>query len=129
MLLHQQHLEPDSMVLIDQYVSTVPGQLPHMKGKELKKDHYCGGTLFVDHATRQIFLHNQSTLQVGDILCLKQAFKKFVAEHGINVHGYHVDNVPFGHDDFLVDLETHGQTITFSGVGAHHQNGVAERVI
>ena len=42
---------------------------------------------------------------------------------------YHANNVPFGYDEFTDDLDCRGQTITYSGVGAHHQNGVAECVI
>ena len=29
----------------------------------------------------------------------------------------------------MEDIELNGQTIDFSGVGAHHQNGIAERAI
>jgi hypothetical protein len=32
-------------------------------------------------------------------------------------------------DDFVADLESKGQTIDYSGTGARHQNGVAERAI
>jgi hypothetical protein len=32
-------------------------------------------------------------------------------------------------DDFVADLKLHSQTIDYSGVGAHFQNGVAERAI
>jgi hypothetical protein len=51
MKLKEEHLEPGQMVSIDQYISAVPGRLPHTKGKEAKKDKYNGGTIFGDHAS------------------------------------------------------------------------------
>ena len=42
---------------------------------------------------------------------------------------YRGDNVPFGNQAFRDEITACDQTIDFSGVGAHHQNGVAERAI
>ena len=36
---------------------------------------------------------------------------------------------PFGAQEFTADLARKHQTLTYSGTGAHHQNGVAERAI
>jgi hypothetical protein len=43
------------------------------------------------------------------------------------VKSYIADNVPFNSANFRADLQHMDQTIDFSGVGAHHQNGIAER--
>jgi hypothetical protein len=37
--------------------------------------------------------------------------------------------MPFDSKEFKADLVTKGQETTLFGVGAHHQNGVAERAI
>lgn len=50
-------------------------------------------------------------------------------EEGIRIKAYHSDNGIFASDTFKTECTTHGQKLTFSGVGAHHQNGVAERNI
>ena len=42
---------------------------------------------------------------------------------------YHTDNVGFKDSVFLEHLANKNQTIKFSGSGAAHQNGVAERAI
>jgi hypothetical protein len=47
----------------------------------------------------------------------------------VRIKGYLADNLPFNSADFRADLTNKHQTIDFSGVGAHHQNGVAERSI
>jgi hypothetical protein len=53
------HLRPGQMVSLDQYMGSTPGRLPHTKGKELQKDKYTGGTIFVDHASGFVFIRNQ----------------------------------------------------------------------
>ena len=42
---------------------------------------------------------------------------------------YRADNGVFSSQDFEAEILKGAQTITFSGVGAQHQNGVAERAI
>ncbi len=42
---------------------------------------------------------------------------------------YHADNAPFRAEEFVRDCTNKEQKIDYSGVGAHHQNGVAERAI
>ena len=48
---------------------------------------------------------------------------------GREVRSYHTDNAPFQSKAFRETLASEHQSITFSGVGAHHQNGAAERAI
>ena len=129
MLLRRGKLKPGEQVSIDQYESALPGRLPHTKGKEPKRDKYVGGTLFVDHATAHIFLRHQTNLKVHDTLRSKHAFERFAAEHGVKIKSYRADNAPFAAKEFQADLDAKGQTITYSGTGAHFQNGVAERAI
>jgi transposase InsO family protein len=59
----------------------------------------------------------------------KRAFERDAQSMGISIKSYRADNVPFGSQEFMADLTNHNQTISFSGTGAHHQNGVAERAI
>jgi Reverse transcriptase (RNA-dependent DNA polymerase) len=129
MILRRDDVDPGAMVSIDQYISTVPGRLPHTKGKEQKKDRYVGGTLFVDHGTAFVYIKHQVSLRSGDTVRSKRAFEQYCSTFGIKVLGYHADNVPFGSKEFRADLTACDQSLTFSGTGAHHQNGVAERAI
>ena len=48
---------------------------------------------------------------------------------GKKVTSYHGDNGVFKAKEFTDALATDEQELTYSGVGAHHQNGVAERAI
>jgi hypothetical protein len=128
-LLRQANLVPASKVSLDQFMSATHGRLPHTKGKEGKSKQYTGGTIFVDHATKYIHHSNQVSLRVGETLKAKNTFERFAQECGHKVQMYHADNAPFRAEEFVRDCTNKGQTIDYSGVGAHHQNGVAERAI
>lgn len=129
MAIRKGNIQPGEMVSIDQYISSIPGRLPNTRGKESKKEKFIGGTLFVDHASGYIHLRNQQSLRVGDTLKSKHSFEHFSKAHGIKIQSYHADNVPFAAPEFVADLELKQQHITYSGTGAHHQNGVAEQAI
>jgi hypothetical protein len=56
MQIRKGDLQPGDCVSVDQYVSSVPGRLPHTAGKEKPNEKYNGGTIFVDHASSYIHL-------------------------------------------------------------------------
>ena len=100
--------------------------MSHTFGEEPTENRYNGGTIFSDHASQFVFLHNQVSLRVGETLQGKHAFEKLGSDYGIKFKSFHADNTPLAAAEFLEDLELQDQTISFSGVGAHHANGVAE---
>ena len=59
----------------------------------------------------------------------KHRFDRFAALFGIKLEHFRADNHPFASKEFKADLEMCSQTISYSGVGAHFQNGVSERAI
>ena len=76
-----------------------------------------------------VFIQHQVSLRTGETLQAKHKFEQLAREHGVAVKSYHAENSPFGNADFVRSIEDNGQAIKFSGVGAHHQNGVAECTI
>ena len=122
-------LSPGQAVSMDQFMSMTPGRLPNTKGKEPDTHKFNGGTIMVDHASQFIFVFNQVSLRIGETLQGKTAFEQFADSAGVKIKHYRADNAPFGAKEFRDNLELSGQTIDYSGVGAHHQNGVAERAI
>ena len=129
MAIRREDLDPGVKVSCDQYISAMPGRLPDTYGKENAQQKYRGGTIFYDHASGVIFLRHQVSLRAGETVRAKRAFEQFAKQHGVNIKSYRADNLPFNSQEFKDDLALHEQTIDFSGVGAHHQNGVAERSI
>ena len=59
----------------------------------------------------------------------KHAFERMAKHQGLRIKRYRGDNQPFGSHEFIKDMELSEQQIDCSGVGAHFQNGVAERAL
>jgi len=59
----------------------------------------------------------------------KHRYEGYCKQRGVKVRHYHADNSPFGNKAYKDDCVLQNQALTFSGVGAHHQNAVAERAI
>jgi hypothetical protein len=55
--------------------------------------------------------------------------RNFLKSHGVNIKHYHADNGRFKDKAFMNEIEEQGKSISFIGVGAHHQNGIAEKRI
>ena len=121
-------LKPGQRVSADQYYSSVRGRLPHTKGKESETDQYCGGTIFVDHATDLVYHQHQIGLTAAETVHSKHTFEQFADSFAVKIQEYVTDNQPFKSAEFVNDLKSQGQTQHLSGVGAHHQNK-AERTI
>ena len=125
--LSAEDLKPGQAVSLDQYESSTLGRRSTTFGKESDAQRYRGGTIFCDHASGLIFIHHQVSLAAEDTLRGKVAFERFADEHGVsNIQQYHADNGIFQAQAFKDDCLKKEQAIDFSGVGAHHQNGVAE---
>ncbi|MGH7955235.1 MAG: hypothetical protein ACREOZ_04670, partial [Gloeomargaritales cyanobacterium] len=105
------------------------GRLRTSRGASKNEDMYCGGAIFCDHATKLIDVRHQVTLGASDTVRSKKLFERMAFTHGVIVHSYHGDNGIFSSAEFKKHLEDTNQEIRYSGVGAHHQNGVAERAI
>jgi len=112
-------------VSVDQLESSIPGFIGQMTGR-LTNQRIVASTIFVDHASDLSFVYHQTSMTSEETLKSKLAFEKFAASHGVNIKHYHADNGRFKDKLFSKSIEEKGQTISFCGVGAHHQNGIAE---
>ena len=129
MAIRRDAARPGDRVCVDQFLSSKPGRLENTYGKESDDDRYHGGTLFVDCALACIKLKLQISLRTGETLTGKHEFERFASLHGVTIKKYRADNHPFSSAEFKADIELLDQELDFSGVGAHFQNGVAERAI
>ena len=116
---------PGAVVSIDQLESPVPGFVPIAKGQPTVR-RYRGASVFVDHATDFTYVHMHQHLTTDETLDAKHAFERLAEQHGVHILHYHCDNGRFANKAFVDDVRAAHQTITFCGVGAHHQNGIAE---
>ena len=125
--IRENDLVPGDMVSVDQYSVTVRGRL--IKSKGTGKTSYSGGTIFYDHASGYIKVSHQTTLGAADTVKSKEKFEREAYQNGRTIKSYHSDNGVFTAKSFTEAIEAKNQLLRLSGVGAHHQNGCAERAI
>jgi hypothetical protein len=88
-----------------------------------------GSTVFVDHASDFSYIFHHTALNSIQTVHAKQAFETEARHYGISIKHCCADNGLFCTKHFFQDLKCNGQTISLAGVGAHHQNGIAEERI
>jgi hypothetical protein len=121
-------VQPGDVVSVDQLISKTPGLIAQSVGILTRKRHMVA-TVFVDHASGLDFVHTQPSTSAADTVLAKIAFEQFASSHNVQVKHYHCDNGIFAAKVFRDAVTQANQTISFCGVNAHHQNGVAERRI
>jgi hypothetical protein len=80
----------------------------------------------VDHFSGMSFVYLQKSTKGSETLEAKKGFESFAKQLGVTIHAYHADNGRFAEELFIQDANQHGQTMSYCGVGAHFQNGLAE---
>ncbi len=123
-VLKRSHLVPGSCVSVDHYMSSVMGHLPHTFGREWIR--YSCGTLFINHASGKLFNFCQYSTNAVEAISSKHRLESLAQQEGISIKTYHADNGVFALNAFKKDCALLDQRYSFSGVGAHHQNGIAE---
>ena len=109
-------------------VSPVPGLIAQMVGF-LTKQRYKYATVFVDQVSRMGFIYLQKTSSAEETIEAKRAFEKYAANRGVMIQAYHADNGIFKAKKWVEECHQQKQNLTFAGVNAHHQNGIAEQRI
>ncbi len=112
-------LKPGDVVSVDQWESSVPGLLGQMIGI-LTTQRIRGSSVYVDHALDLSCICHHIHLTSEKTVKWKEAFEAYVKAHGVNIKQYHADHGRFKDNTFLKSIQENNQTISFSGVGAHH---------
>ena len=73
------------------------------------------------------FVYLQKTCSAEETIEAKRAFEQYAENHGVRAQAYHADNGIFEAMKWVEECQQRKQNLTFVGVNAHHQNGIAER--
>ena len=119
---------PGAGTSVDQLISHQPGLIPQSAGL-LLKERITAVTFFVDHFSGYVYGHLMRGTSMKQTLEAKQAYEQHASSHGVDVIHYRADNGQFSNPEFLKAVESSDQHISFCAVGAHHQNGIAEKKI
>ena len=115
---------------LDHFICSAKGRLTSSKGKTPTDQMYCGGAIFVDKASGYIFIQSQISFSAEETLQAKLTFEWMCLSHGVKVTSFISDNgSSFSSNEFVSDIISQGQDARYSGVRAHHHNGIAERAI
>ena len=120
--------KPGDCVSIDHLISAQPGLIPRICGKHTM-DRICAAVVFKDHNSDFDYTHLMTSCNLEETIAAKQAFEKIAATYNVKIKHYHADNGHFACQGFRDEVARCGQTISFCGVGAHHQNGIVENHI
>jgi hypothetical protein len=115
-------------VSVNKMTSTEVGFFAQLKEALSKKRYRCC-TIFVDNYSRLRYVHLQVNNTAKETMKAKHAFKKYAAKHSVSIKHYHYHNGRFADNLFKQSCESNRQWLTFCGVNAHFQNGIAERAI
>ena len=107
-------------------MSPTPGLIAQMQGILTTERCTCT-TVFIDQCSRLSYVHVQKGTSAEETLETKADFEACAKARGTNVQACHADNGMFKAKAWVQHCHKSGQDLTFSGVGAHHQNGTAER--
>jgi len=119
------HDKPGKCVSTDQLISAQPGLVPQAGGS-LTRDRIWAANIAVDHYSnvhKAVLMRSPST---DETLAAKLATEKFFRQHGVKISQWHADNGRYADEEFIKEVDNLEQKITFCGVGAHNQNGIAE---
>jgi hypothetical protein len=120
--------KPGDLIHMDQAETNTPGRPMTLSGKNNQEKIKCF-TLFVDSISKQIFAEFQTSTEASQTIAGKSRFEKHAMQYDVKLKNFRADNGIFRSKEFMDDIRKHNQDIIFCGVGAHHQNGVAERHI
>jgi len=116
------------MIAVDQLISAQPGLVPQERGS-MTRARIWAATIFVDFATRYVYVALMRDQSGEATLEAKAAFEHHCATRDVRPKHYRGDNGRFAEQSFKDAVKELGQWISFCGVGAHHQNGIAEQMI
>jgi hypothetical protein len=117
--------KPGECISVDQMTLTKLGFVAQLKSR-LTKKRYCCATIFVDHFSHLRYIHPQVDDFSIKTVAAKHAFESFAAQHGVSIQHYHCDNGRFSDNAFKQACHDARQQLTFYGVNAPFQNGIAE---
>jgi hypothetical protein len=122
--------EVGDFVSTDQLFCKTPGRLPEGSGCESKERRFQGGTIYNDAALDLFGLKIKFLLGANEMVMGKAHFEQWLWDMAYaKVKHYHDNNGMFSAEEYRQECMDKGQSQSFSGVGAQHQNARAKHAI
>ena len=121
-------MQPGQVILVNQLELTMPGFVAQLKGL-LMTQRYHYATIFVDQFSKLSLVFLQKKLMSAETVLAKQAFECFARDLGVKILHYHADNGRLADNGFIKACKGNNQGLSYCGINAHFQNGMAEKWI
>jgi hypothetical protein len=86
-------------------------------------------SFWVDHATSFVYTTFHTSKAASELLASKKEFEMWAAQFNVKIQTIRADNGVYTAQSFKHACTQNQQLLTFCGVGAHWQDGIAERFI
>ena len=113
---------------VDQLISAQPVLVSQEK-VIITRARIWAATVFIDYVKGYVHVGMMQYKSGEATLQDKHDFEHLSSTRDVNIKHYHAENGQFFERLFTDDVKSSSQRIIFCGVGAHHQNGITERVI
>jgi hypothetical protein len=122
------HLKPGDEVSYDQFDSSVSGYKAQQTGKPTTLRCSCR-SVFFDNVSRYVYLQLHHSTGGAEAKSAKHNFERTAKK--VESKSRHIVQtmVFFAKEEITSSAAAQNQILTFSGLGAHNQNGIAERYI
>ena len=120
--------QPGQVVSVGKLESSTLGFVAQLKGI-LTNQRYKYASIFVDQYSDLTFVFLQKRLTSEETVLAKKTFERYASLKGERIQHYHADNGHFADKGFVNHCQDENQTLTYCGVSAYFQNGVAEKKI
>ena len=90
--LKKDHLFPGQCVSADHFICSTKGRLHSSRGKTKDSEMFCGGCLFVDHASKYTHCEFQTHLNTHETIKAKEKFELLCRDFGVIPQEYLTDN-------------------------------------
>ncbi len=128
--LSRDQYEVGDFVSTDHFICRTPGCLHEGYGRESADRRFQGGTVYNNAASGLIWVENQVSLGANQTVMGKSCFEQWLWDMAYaEVKHYHGNNGIFSAEKYCFECKEKGQSQSFSGVRAQHQNARAERAI
>ncbi len=112
----------------DGFEAGVPGRGMTTGGSPTNKTYrYC--SFWVDHYSQFVYVTMHESKRTEELVKSKLEFEDFASRYGVRIKSIRADNGVYTTRLFQESCQRQQQTLTFCAVGAHWQNGIAERFI
>jgi transposase InsO family protein len=126
--ISKDHIKPGDGVSSDGLESGTPGRPFTTKGSASKLC-YLYVSFWVDHASSYVYVTFHCSKAASELVRSKLEFEQFSPRFGIQIKNIRADNGVYSAQLFRDSCTRNQQILTFCAIGAHWQNGIAERFI